>query len=83
MAFVLMMVEVVFSGYAFPVEAMSPVMQVVANIFPIKHWLLIFRSILLKGAGPWAFWPELVALAILGTLILGMTWRFVRWKRLE
>jgi len=83
MAFVLMMVEVVFSGFAFPVEAMSPVMQIVANVFPIKHWLLIFRSILLKGAGPWAFWPELVALAILGTLILGMTWRFVRWKRLE
>jgi len=83
MAFVLMMVEVIFSGYAFPVEAMSPVMRMVANVFPIKHWLLVFRSILLKGAGPWAFWPELVALAILGTLILGMTWRFVRWKRLE
>jgi len=82
-AFVLMMVEVVFSGYAFPVEAMSPVMRTLANLFPIKHWLLIFRSILLKGAGPWAFWPELVALAVLGTLIMTMSLYFVRRKRLE
>lgn len=82
-AFVLMMVEVIFSGYAFPVESMSPAMRTLANIFPIKHWLLVFRDILLKGVGPWAFWQELVALAVLGSLILTATWRFVRWKRLE
>jgi ABC-2 type transport system permease protein len=73
MVFVLVMIEIVFSGYAFPVENMPRFLQLVANLFPIKHWLIVFRSILLKGAGPSAYWQELVALAVLGTGVVSMT----------
>lgn len=73
LVFIFIMVEMVFSGYAFPVENMPRALQIASNLFPIKHWLLIFRSILLKGAGPWAYWQELAALAILGTGITSMT----------
>jgi ABC-2 type transport system permease protein len=81
LVFVFVMVEVVFSGYAFPVENMPRTLQLVANLFPIKHWLIIFRSILLKGAGPSAFWRELVALALLGTGIMSMTVVLLRRQR--
>ena len=62
-----------FSGYAFPVENMPWGLQMAANLFPIKHWLIVFRDIMLKGAGPSAFWRELLSLAVLGTAILSAT----------
>jgi ABC-2 type transport system permease protein len=79
---VVAMVGMVFSGYAFPVDTMPPVMQTLANLVPIKHWLLIMRDIMLKGAGISMFWKELVALAILGVIINAVTLTILR-KRLD
>jgi ABC-2 type transport system permease protein len=82
LVFMLMMVEVVFSGYAFPVENMPWLLQRIANFVPIKHWLLILRGILLKGAGVDIFWKELLSLAALGIVINAGTIYFLR-RRLE
>jgi ABC-2 type transport system permease protein len=82
LAFMLMMIEVVFSGYAFPVENMPWLLQRIANFVPIKHWLLILRGILLKGAGVDIFWKELLSLAGLGLVINMVTVYFLR-RRLE
>ncbi len=82
LAFMLMMIEVVFSGYAFPVENMPWLLQRLANFVPIKHWLLILRGILLKGAGVDVFWKELLSLAGLGLAINAFTIYFLR-RRLE
>jgi ABC-2 type transport system permease protein len=82
LAFTLIMVEVVFSGYAFPVENMPWLLQRLANFVPIKHWLLILRSILLKGAGLEIFWKEVMSLAALGLVIIVGTIFFLR-RRLE
>ena len=82
LAFTLMMVEVVFSGFAFPVENMPWLLQRVANFVPIKHWLLILRGILLKGAGVDIYWRELVSLAAL-SLAINITTIFFLRRRLE
>ncbi len=82
-AFAVVMVMIIFSGYAFPVETMPPLMRLIANIFPLKHWLIIFRSILLKGAGLEVFWPQLLAILGLGTLIYTGTITLLRQKKLE
>jgi ABC-2 type transport system permease protein len=82
LAFMLMMVEVVFSGYAFPVENMPWLLRRIANFVPIKHWLIVLRSILLKGAGIDVFWRELLSLAALGLVINVVTIYFLR-RRLE
>ncbi len=79
---VIAMVGMVFSGYAFPVDTMPPLMQMIANLVPIKHWLLVMRDIMLKGAGIGMFWKELVALAILGIIINAVTLTILR-KRLD
>jgi ABC-2 type transport system permease protein len=81
-AFSVVMVMVVFCGYAFPVETMPPLMQTVANIFPLKHWMVIFRGILLKGAGIDVFWRELLAIAGLGIAIYTGTVLLMRRKQL-
>jgi ABC-2 type transport system permease protein len=82
-AFAVVMVMVLFCGYAFPVDTMPPLMQAIANIFPLKHWLVIFRGILLKGAGIEVFWRELVAIAGLGTAIYTGTVLLIRRSHLE
>jgi ABC-2 type transport system permease protein len=81
--FVVIMVMIIFSGYAFPVDTMPPFMQIVANIFPLKHWLIIFRAILLKGAGIEIFWRELLAIFILGIFIYSGTIMLLRRTRLD
>ncbi len=82
-AFAVVMVMVIFSGYAYPIDVMPPFMQVIANLFPLKHWLIVFRSILLKGAGVSAFWQELLAIAGLGGVIYTGTIALLQRKRLE
>jgi ABC-2 type transport system permease protein len=82
-AFAVVMVMVIFSGYAYPVETMPPLMQGIANLFPLKHWLIIFRSILLKGAGIEVFWRELLAIGALGVIIYSGTILLLRRTKLE
>ena len=50
---------------------------------PLQHWLIIFRAILLKGAGIEVFWRELLAIAGLGTVIYSGTILLLRRTRLE
>ncbi len=83
LVFVVITVMMVFSGYAFPVDTMHPAFQVISNLFPIKHWLLVLRSILLKGAGLADFWPQLVALFLLGVAIMTTTVLFLSQTRLD
>jgi ABC-2 type transport system permease protein len=83
LVFMFIMIEMVFSGYAFPVETMPPLMRTLSNLFPISHWLVIFRAILLKGAGISAFWPRLLALFLLGVAINLATVAFLNRKKLD
>ena len=82
-AFAVVMVMIIFSGYAVPVDTMPRFMQIIANFFPLKHWLVVFRSILLKGTGVSVFWRELLAIAGLGTAIYAGTVLLLRRQRLQ
>ena len=72
------MVDFMFTGYAAPVESMPLAMQAIANIVPAHHWLEILRGIMLKGAGMAVLWQHVAALAVLGTIIMTFSLRFVR-----
>jgi len=66
MVFVLAMIDVSFSGYVMPVDRMPVALQVLAQVFPLQHYLVIIRSVMVKGADLLAVWPHAVALAVLG-----------------
>jgi ABC-2 type transport system permease protein len=72
------MTDFMFTGYAAPVESMPRIMQLIANAVPAHHWLLIMRSILLKGAGLRTLWSSVLALAALGLVIGAFSLRYVR-----
>ena len=64
------MTEFFFSGYGVPVENMPNILQTLAHIFPIYHFMIIFRAVLLKGAGLGVIWPNLLAGVIIGAVVI-------------
>ncbi|MFO7445534.1 MAG: ABC transporter permease [Ignavibacteriaceae bacterium] len=58
------------SGFVYPIESMPVAVQVFTNITPAKFYLVILRSILLKGAGIEAYWEQLVYLIIFSIVFL-------------
>jgi ABC-2 type transport system permease protein len=79
---VLMMIEFIFSGYVFAVEMMPPVIRTLANFIPMHHGLNMVRSILLRGVGMDALWPNVLMLAGLGVGIVTLTTLVLR-RRLD
>ena len=63
--FVLALIDVSFSGYVMPVERMPTALYALAQLFPLQHYLAVIRSVMLKGAGLEAIWPQAVALVAL------------------
>lgn len=61
-----------FSGFIYPIASMPAFAQWMTQINPIKHFLTIVRSVLIKGVGISAIWPQIAALALIGTVTVGL-----------
>ena len=72
LAFFNMFPAIFLSGFMFPLSAMPAVLQVISYAVPLRYFLVIDRGIVLKGNGLDILWPEVVALAIFGVVILGL-----------
>lgn len=66
------------SGYIFQIEGMPTFFQSFSEIIPLTHWLVVIRSIVLKGVGFEAFWLPLLKLLGLGALIWALALRSLR-----
>jgi ABC-2 type transport system permease protein len=58
------------SGFVFPIRSMPLVLQIIANVTPAKFFLVVVRSIILKGAGPSAYWDQLIYMAIFAVIMI-------------
>jgi ABC-2 type transport system permease protein len=54
------------SGFSFPIANMPPVIQWLTYLNPVAYFLVVVRTIFLKGVGIAYLWPQLLALAVLG-----------------
>ena len=52
------------SGMSFPVMAMNPVLQALANLFPLRHYFLIYVDLALNGYPLIYAWHSVVALML-------------------
>ena len=59
------------SGFLFPLEAMPRVLYWISYVIPLRYYLVIIRSLLLKGVGIAAIQNQVIALAIFGIAIMG------------
>ena len=60
------------SGFVFPIENMPPIIQLVTYLIPLRYFLVIVRSIFLKGVGLETLWPQVAALTAWGVAILSL-----------
>jgi ABC-2 type transport system permease protein len=58
------------SGFTFPVENMPHILQGISHLIPMSYYLVIVRSIILKGVGISSLWFEALALLGMGAVIL-------------
>ncbi|MBK8619893.1 MAG: ABC transporter permease [Anaerolineales bacterium] len=59
------------SGFFFPIAAMPRFLQIVSYAIPLRYYLTIIRSLLIKGVGLAAIQSEVIALIIFGVVIMG------------
>jgi len=61
------------SGFIFPINSMPVALQVISNVIPVKFFLVIVRSIILKGTGIEAVWEQFVYMAIFALVTIGIS----------
>jgi ABC-2 type transport system permease protein len=73
------MIAFSISGFSFPVNAMYPEIQALSNLFPLRHYFLIYVDQALNGRALFYSWPHYAAL--LGFLILPVfVLRNLKWS---
>ena len=73
-----MLPTLIFSGFMFPIRSMPVWLRIFSNITPAKYYLVILRSIILKGVGLSAFWEQIVYLTIFILLLTAVSVRRFR-----
>lgn len=64
----LMLPTILLSGFIFPIESMPWVLQLLSNVIPAKWFIIIIKSIMLKGVGIGVIWKE--TLILIGTSLI-------------
>jgi ABC-2 type transport system permease protein len=60
------------SGFAFPLRSMPLPLQLISNLIPATHFLIIIRGIYLKGAGVAVLWPRIALLALFTVALVAL-----------
>ena len=81
-SFFIQIPSMLLSGFMFPIENMPHWVQWITYAIPLRYFLVIIRGIFLKGNGLAILWPQVLALAVFGTLLLALSATRFR-KRLE
>lgn len=74
-SFFLIMVYLLMSGLFTPIRSMPQWAQWMTEVNPVKHFIVIIRSVLLKGAGFTDVLRPLAILAVMGAMALTMAVR--------
>ena len=57
------------SGYIFPLSSLPWVLQFLSYLYPARYFMVITRTVFLKGGGLSVLWPQLAALAVFAVVI--------------
>jgi ABC-2 type transport system permease protein len=67
--------SILLSGFVFPIENMPSVVQGLTYLVPARYFLVIIRSIYLKGTGITFFWEQATALVLFDIFIVWVSAR--------
>jgi ABC-2 type transport system permease protein len=70
---------VLLSGFAYPISNMPKIIQWFTIFNPMRYFMVVIRSIFLKGVGIQVLWPQLLPLLFIGIVVITLSsWRFRR-----
>jgi ABC-2 type transport system permease protein len=72
-AFGFMLPAMLLSGFMSPISSMPGWLRPFTMLIPMRHYVEIMRACLLKGAGIRELATQMIALAVLGVLLLGIS----------
>lgn len=72
LTFLTLLPSVFLSGFIYPIAAMPAFLQVVGSLIPLTYFLIVVRSIVIKGVDLSLLMPQIMALFIFGFVLLGM-----------
>ena len=71
--------SILLSGFMFPFAGMPRVVQWIAEVLPLTHFLRLIRGVMLRGAGLFELWPDV--LALLAFTAVMMTAAILRFRK--
>ncbi|MDI6605860.1 MAG: ABC transporter permease [Candidatus Omnitrophota bacterium] len=71
--FLFYMPTVLLSGFAYPIANMPKVIQWFTFINPLRYFMVVIRSIFLKGVGIDILWAQLLPLLVMGLFIITLS----------
>ena len=79
MSFFVFLPSILLSGFMFPFAGMPRVVQWLAEVLPLTHFLRLVRGIMLRGASLMELWPE--TLALVAFTAVAMTVAIARFRK--
>jgi len=61
------------SGFSFPIASMPQVLQWLTYLNPLRYFLVVIRGTFLKGVGLAVLWPQMLAMAAIGAVVLSVS----------
>lgn len=77
--FLFYMPAVLLSGFAYPIANMPKVIQWFTFFNPLRYFMVVIRSIFLKGVGIEVLWVQLVPLLVMGLAVI--TFSALRFRK--
>jgi ABC-2 type transport system permease protein len=69
----LMLPTILLSGFIFPIENMPKIYDYVSSIMPPRYFIVIIKSIMVKGTGLLFIWKETLVLIIMTVVFIGLS----------
>ena len=70
MTFFLFLPSILLSGFMFPFAGMPRVVQWIAELLPLTHFLRLIRGVMLRGASLIELWPEVLSLVAFSAVMM-------------
>jgi len=77
--FLFYMPTVLLSGFAYPISNMPLVIQWSTFVNPLRYFMVIIRSVFLKGVGIEVLWTQLLPLLFIGLTVISLS--YLRFRR--
>jgi len=71
--FLFYMPTILLSGFAYPIANMPQIVQWFTYLNPLRYFMVVIRSIFLKGIGLEFLWTQLVPLFIIGLVVISIS----------